>query len=55
MVHLDVALIAEDHAGPGIEHQHALRHVVEDGVEQQLLIRPDLRFLARTFCGSHDG
>src|SRR5262249_52951032 len=33
-VHLDVALIAEDEPHVGVEHRHALGHVVEDHVEQ---------------------
>ncbi len=36
-VHLGIAVVAERQPGRRIEHQHAMRHVVEDGVEQRRL------------------
>src|SRR5579859_955255 len=38
-VHLDIAAITEDQLGLRIEHRHALRHVVENGKQEPLILQ----------------
>ena len=40
-VKLRVAVVGDDHAGLGVEHREALDHVLQGGIEQQVLM-PEL-------------